>query len=250
MIISVIPRAGWLLDYCPRLLVPQCWLCPPVWRPGINTCTYSYWLRKYPQNDPTRAGRLWTWVDNNNQHKQTAEIQIFITLGWLPLPWVLAVGGPRWSRLGPGKGKMTNFNYKRVSKSQQEGCAAQIFLRNWTSSSVFGLIDIRFYFLAPNTLSDILIIFWLVRAFCHFTAKIYENWTPFQFKSELFMGRHVNFGVQSKPTNLTLNFLFRNRQISTKLAFVIYKLVRLTVPWPCVCRCLLISSTLSSLLQL
>ena len=54
--------------------------------------------------------------------------------------------------LGTGKGKMTNFNYKRVSKSQQEDCAAQIFLRNWTSSSVFGLIDIRFYFFAPNTL--------------------------------------------------------------------------------------------------
>ena len=66
---------------------------------------------------------------------------------------------------GAGKGKMTNSNYVRVSKSQQDFGWAQIFLRNWTSSSVFGLIDIRFHFLAPNTLSDILIIFWLGQSF-------------------------------------------------------------------------------------
>ena len=91
-----------------------------------------------------------------------------------------------------------------------------------------------------QTLCGFSLFFGLVRAFCHFSAKIYENWTPFQFKSGLFMGRHVNFGVQSKPTNLTLNFLFRNRQISTMRTFVIYKLARLTatVLYVCVgCRC-------------
>ena len=97
----------------------------------------------------------------------------------------------------------------------------------------FGLIDGILRFISQlQTLCGFSLFFGLVRAFCHFTAKIYENWTPFQFKSGLFMGRHVNFGVQSKPTNLTLNFLFRNRQILTMLAFVIYKLAGLTVPCP------------------
>ena len=133
---------------------------------------------------------------------------------------------------------MTNFNYARLSKTQQDACRAHssdisqgsdVFIKVVS----FGLIDrILKYISQHQRLCGFSLFFGLVRAFCHFTAKIYENWTPFQFKSELFMGRHVNFGVQSKPTNLTLNFLFRNRQILTMLAFVIYKLAGLTVPCP------------------
>ena len=60
---------------------PQCLLCP-VWRGGLGTpALILTGLRKSPQNVPTRAGCLWTLVDDN-KHKQ---LRTQINSSWLLL---------------------------------------------------------------------------------------------------------------------------------------------------------------------